>query len=177
MLWGEDMATLVVFLHIVAAMVWIGGMLFISLVLVPLVRHLPPGAGPQLLRITGRRFRLVAWPAIGVLVATGVLNAWHHGAFTLLDNGLLWQTSWGRWLTVKVGLVALAVVMSLLHDWVLGPHAGALEMAARRGNPQQPDAALLARAAAIRRATSWLARLNGVIALTIVLLGVFLSRG
>lgn len=64
-----------VWLHIVAAMAWVGGMLFLVTVLVPLLRT--PAMRPQaaeLFNALGRRFRIVGWVAIGTLVVTGLFN-------------------------------------------------------------------------------------------------------
>jgi copper resistance protein D len=63
------------FLHVAAAITWIGGMLFIALVVVPVTRGLEDVAlRRRLVQATGRRFRVVGWLALGVLVATGLVN-------------------------------------------------------------------------------------------------------
>lgn len=169
------MNVLVVWIHLLAAITWIGGMLFISMVVVPVSRRLPPPGGVQLLREVGRYFRWVAWPAIILLVGTGILNAWQDGYLAALFQGTLLERVGGRFLAAKVLLVLLMVLLSFLHDFVLGPQAAARELAARRSDP--PGASLLARAARLRKATSWLARLNALLALMVVLLGVLAARG
>ncbi|HWV44791.1 MAG TPA: hypothetical protein VN039_02010, partial [Nitrospira sp.] len=61
-------STLVV-LHILAAVTWIGGMIFLSLVLAPLVRGRK--AAPEfmaLFRSAALRFRPIVWVAIAVLL-------------------------------------------------------------------------------------------------------------
>jgi uncharacterized membrane protein len=140
---------LVRWLHVLAAMVWIGGMLFIALVLVPTARRLgDPALRARLVRDTGARFRTVAWLAIGVLVLTGAVNLWLQPV--LLSSPRL---------HAKLALVALALFLSALHDFVLGPRAGA------------PGADPSARAR-----VSWLARVNVLVALAIVALGLSLIR-
>ncbi|WP_181646956.1 hypothetical protein [Streptomyces sp. WAC00263] len=59
--------TVRMFLHILAATVWVGGQLTLA-ALVPALR----GLGAQVTRAAARRFNQVAWPAFAVLVATGV---------------------------------------------------------------------------------------------------------
>ena len=136
-------------LHVVAAMTWIGGMLFIALVLVPVARRIDdPTLRTRLVHAIGLKFRAVGWIALGVLVATGLGNLW-------LIPGLL-HTPRFQW---KLGLVALALVLSVVHDFVLGPHAGA---------PGAPPAA--------RGRASWIARVNILIVLVVVLLGLSLLR-
>ena len=160
----------VVFLHIVAATVWIGGMVFVALVLVPVLRRESPELRAALLDTAGRRFRTVGWVALGVLLVTGVWN--------LRNRGMPWDTiisaevfagRFGRILLVKLLLVLATLALSAVHDWVLGPAA------TRRA--QQSSPATQERAARLRRGASWVARLNALVALAIVFLAVALVRG
>jgi putative copper export protein len=59
--------TVRLFLHVLAATVWVGGQLTLA-ALVPAFRRL----GPDVPRTAARRFNLVAWPAYAVLVLTGL---------------------------------------------------------------------------------------------------------
>ena len=141
------MAFLVRWTHVLAAMAWVGGMLFIALVLVPTARAFGDAAiRTRLIRDSGRRFRRVAWIALLVLVVTGLLNLWFEPI--LLRS---------PWFHGKLGLVVLALILSAFHDFVLGPRAGL------------PGADPSARIRA-----SWVARLNVLVALLIVLLGLSL---
>jgi uncharacterized membrane protein len=134
-------------LHVLAAVTWIGGMLFIALVLVPAARRLEdPALRTRLVHDVGLRFRTIGWVAIGVLVVTGLLNLWMHP--------VLLSSSRFHW---KVGLVVLALILSAFHDFVLGPRAG--------GPGADPSARVRA---------SWIARINVLVVLAIVALG--LSR-
>jgi uncharacterized membrane protein len=140
---------LVRWLHVLAAVTWIGGMLFIALVLVPAARRLEdPALRTRLVHDVGLRFRTIGWVAIGVLVVTGLLNLWMHP--------VLLSSSRFHW---KVGLVVLALILSAFHDFVLGPRAGA------------PGADPSARVRA-----SWIARINVLVVLAIVALGLSLFR-
>jgi putative copper export protein len=57
------------FLHLLAAAVWVGGQLVLA-GLVPVLR----GVSPQAPGAAARQFARIAWPAYGVLVVTGVWN-------------------------------------------------------------------------------------------------------
>jgi putative copper resistance protein D len=128
-------------------MVWIGGMLFIVLVLVPVTRRLDdPALRARLVQQTGRRFRAVGWIALGVLIVTGLVNLWLH-PFLLASPRF----------HSKAGLIVLTLILSAFHDFVLGPRAGA------------PGAD-----PSVRVRASWVARLNVLVALAIVLLGLSL---
>jgi putative copper resistance protein D len=135
-------------LHLVAAITWIGGMLFVALVLVPIVRREEPALRTRLFHAVGVRFRTIGWIALSVLVATGLGNLWLHPYFLRLPRF--------HW---KLGLVALALALAVVHDFVLGPRAG------------RPGAA-----PAVRVGASWIARINVLVVLVIVLLGLGLIR-
>jgi len=57
------------FLHVIAATVWVGGQLTLA-ALVPALRKL----GGEVPRAAARAFNRVAWPAFAVLIATGIWN-------------------------------------------------------------------------------------------------------
>ena len=161
-----------VLLHLLAAIVWVGGTLFLVVVVVPLTRSgaIPRPQAVVLLRLMARRFRPVAWAAIGVLVATGIFLAWAHWNVSpsglLTEDGTLVQT-----LRAKVVLVAVAIVLSAVHDFVMGPRVTVLAEAASTGGP--PSAALIQ----ARRRLVLLARANVAIVLAILVVAVMVGRG
>ena len=66
------MMVLLVWLHMLAAVNWIGGTIFLSAVLVPVLRREPFASQKALLfRTVARRFRMVVWGAITILLLTG----------------------------------------------------------------------------------------------------------
>ncbi len=99
-----------------------------AIVLVPVTRSIqePPGFGVRVLGSAARRFRLVAWGALMSLVGTGIWLLLERGVNPLdiiTGDGWFYET-----LRVKAVLVALVLVLSAAHDFVLGPRlAGALE--------------------------------------------------
>lgn len=109
------------FLHIAAAMVWIGGQFTVA-VLVPVVRP----QGNDAVVAVARRFAWVAWPAYAVLLVTG---AWNLVAVDLEVQSDTWLTT----LSVKLVLVVVSGVAAGVHS-LLGARARTLadEAAARR---------------------------------------------
>ena len=58
------MMILLVWLHVLAAVIWIGGTIFLSVVLVPVFKREPFASQKALLvRTIARRFRVVVWSA------------------------------------------------------------------------------------------------------------------
>lgn len=66
---SPSLATLRLFLHVIAAAVWVGGQVVLG-ALVPTIRR----AAPDALKPVARAYARVAWPAFGVLVVTGLWN-------------------------------------------------------------------------------------------------------
>jgi putative copper export protein len=94
--------TIRLFLHVLAATVWVGGQITLA-ALVPVLRRL----GAEIPRAAARRFNLVAWPAFGVLVITGV---WNIIAVRSQITGS-YQTT----LVVKLVVVVISGVTAFLH--------------------------------------------------------------
>ena len=91
-----------VFIHVTAATIWVGGQLTLA-GLVPGLRSLSPDAP----RAVARRFNRIAWPAYGVLVATGIWN--------ILALEPTWDSRFGRTLMLKITIAALSGVSAFVH--------------------------------------------------------------
>jgi putative copper export protein len=94
--------TVRVFLHVLAATVWVGGQLTLA-GLVPGLRQVSPVAP----RAVARRFNGIAWAAFAVLVATGIWN--------ILSIQPDWTSSYGTTLIVKLVVVATSGITAALH--------------------------------------------------------------
>jgi putative copper export protein len=90
------------FLHVLAATIWVGGQLTLA-ALVPALRPL----GGDVTRTAARQFRRVAWPAFAVLVATGV---WNMAALTPDERSRTGT------LTVKLVAVVVSGVAAFAHE-------------------------------------------------------------
>lgn len=158
-----------VWLHILAAITWIGGMLFLVLVVVPWLRGGARVDAATFLRETGGRFRTVGWTCFAILLGTGVVNLWARGVRPddLMDPAWL-ASPFGRAVLLKLLIFAAVLGVSGIHDFVVGPRATA---AIERQAPGSAEAARL------RRQASLLGRLNVFLALCLVALGVILVRG
>ena len=108
-------------LHLLAATVWVGGVLFFVFAVVPAARAAPDAGIPEAL---GRAFRPVAYAALGTLIVTGpLLLALQGMGFRMLARAGFWASPFGMTLAVKAGLVGLVLVLTVWHDAVLGPRA------------------------------------------------------
>ena len=155
-------STLIV-LHILAAVTWIGGMIFLSLVLAPLVRGRK--AAPEfmaLFRSAALRFRPLVWVAIAVLLATGPM------LLSLRGIHLTSPASWPGVLTVKLMLVGLLLFLTLLHDLVFGPQVS--RVTAIPASQRTPSERIVFKTA------RWLPRLSLLIALGVLVAASMLAR-
>jgi len=97
-------STVRLFLHVLAATIWVGGQI-VLLAVVPTVRRL---AGANGTRAVARVFQFVAWPAFLVLLATGV---WNLTAVHVADQSSEYLTT----LFVKLVLVGISGAGALAH--------------------------------------------------------------
>jgi putative copper resistance protein D len=152
-----------VWIHLLAAVVWVGGMVFLSVVLVPVLRR--DGAFAQhalLFRTVAYRFRAVVWGAMGILVATGLTLA--VGRSIPLTEPSHWPTIF----VAKIGFVTLLFTLTLLHDLVVGPQV--------RRSLGTPEAERTARDRMLLRYSVLVPRMSLLIALLVLLLAVVLAR-
>ena len=110
--------------HILSAVVWLGGMLFLAMVMLPAARKVMqsggPGAGLDVLRNAAKRFLPVAWTAMVLLGLSGAYLAWEHWG---IRPGVFFTDSsrFMHILQAKSLLFLIVVLLSLKPDFWLGP--------------------------------------------------------
>jgi copper resistance protein D len=157
-----------VWLHILAAMVWVGGMLFLVLVVVPWLRRGGGVDAGRFLHETGVRFRNVGWACFLTLLVTGTFNLGYRGIrLTHFVDPSWLGTPYAKVLIAKLALFVVIVLVSAVHDFAIGPRATKV----LRESPGSPEALSL------RKRASLLGRLNAVLALVVVFVAVMLVRG
>ena len=109
-----------VWLHILAATVWIGGMAFLVLVVVPWLRKRGATDAGRLLRETGQRFRTVGWVCFAIVAITGTFNLWSRGVRLSDFSRAEWLSSpfghtslFGR-VNALLGLLLVAIGVALV---------------------------------------------------------------
>lgn len=150
----------ILWIHLLAAVTWIGGMVIISLVIVPVLASREPlSQRTELLRAIGERFSQVGWACIVVLVMTGILNLMHLA----IPLDVLFTTRLGKLLVVKWSLVAGMIGLSIYHDFIAAPRLRFL-------SPGDP--AYIRLAARMR----WSGRLNLILGLAVLFFALGLKR-
>ncbi|MFD8456842.1 copper resistance CopC/CopD family protein [Streptomyces antimycoticus] len=88
-------------IHLIAVGVWLGGLASLAVTL---------RAGEPIGRAAVRRFSRLAFGSVVALVVTGLYQSWRQvGSW-----GALTDTEYGRWLLVKVGLVAVLLAIAAI---------------------------------------------------------------
>lgn len=157
-----------VWLHILAAMLWVGGMLFLVVAVVPGLRRMSPGAAGALMTDLGVRFRMAGWVCFGLLLLTGLVNLWvrGHGPGALFTQAFYAQP-FGQVLGVKLALFLVVLGLSAWHDFFLGPKAArVLEQGADEAEMKS-----------LRNRARMLGRVVALLALAIVACAVMVVRG
>jgi putative copper export protein len=96
--------TIRLFLHVLAATIWVGGQLTLA-ALVPVLRRF----GTDALGAAARRFNQVAWTAFGVLVITGIWN------IVAVRSQISHSASYRTTLIVKLAVVVVSGVTAAVH--------------------------------------------------------------
>ncbi len=150
-------AYIVTWIHLVAAMTFIGGWLFFQLAVRPSLledkKTSPSIEALSLAQKMGQRFKTVGWVSLMALIFTG--------ASQLLDESgsARIETSWGLIMMLKLFVFAIVGGLIFVHDLILDPY-GAI------GKSQGSEAAPLLFAGKV----VWVQR--AIVSLSLVVLGI-----
>jgi putative copper export protein len=104
---------LVTWVHLICASIWVGGSIFIGIVLVPVLKSYTKSVEELVMLMVkiGRRFNKMTIPAFAILIATGLFSS---RAFFGSPEALVGST-YGIILTIKVILVIATVWTYVVH--------------------------------------------------------------
>jgi uncharacterized membrane protein len=157
------MMVFLVWLHMLAAVSWIGGSIFLSVVLVPVLRREQFASQKALLfRTTALRFRMVVWGSIATLLLTGPALLHERGILIMNPAG------WPMVLSVKLGLVAILLLFTVTHDLIIGPRVGRIL--------QIPAESRTSSDRAVVAWSPWIARASLALTLGVLLAAIVLVR-
>ena len=162
---------LFVLIHVLCAIVWLGGMFFIALVVIPALKNFEPlEKRTEVITATATRFRKIGWIAIIIIFITGLINVINRGYTheTIFSYTFL-STHFGKVLAIKLSLFLVMILLSVSHDFILGPRY-TKSVLTKQSNP-----GINAKIDKRRKLISWLARLNVLIGILLVAWAVMLS--
>jgi putative copper export protein len=123
---------LITWVHLTCASIWVGGSIFIGLILVPVLKSYTKTLEEMVALMVkiGRRFNKVTIPAFAGLIASGIYSS---RAF-LYDPGALLDTTYGIILLTKIILVIGTIVTYIVHVRLLNADMERKIMSGQGGN-------------------------------------------
>jgi putative copper export protein len=131
-----------VFIHIICACIWLGGMFALITFFIPLRKE---NYFLDMVNKVGNQFKFVGWIILPLLLLTGIFNSFYRGFYIL------------TWL--KILLFSIIVIISAIHDFYIGPKV-----------TKTKDKKLI-------KYSRTIGRINFILAIIMVLLGIFIVRG
>lgn len=104
---------LITWAQLVSASIWVGGSIFIGVVLAPLLKTISESVEERvaiMIRV-GRKFNKIAIPSLAILIATGIYNS----SNLLNKPQFLLSTNYGIILVIKIILVISLIIMFVIH--------------------------------------------------------------
>ena len=109
--------SLFTWVHLVAASIWVGGSIFLGIVLAPMLKSITGTLEERIALMIkiGRRFNKIAIPSFVILIITGIYNS----RVFLQEPGLLFETNYGIILLFKIILVIATLITYIIHIRIL----------------------------------------------------------
>ena len=101
---SPTLVTLRLFLHVLAAAVWVGGQIVLA-GLVPAIRK----SHPEATKVVAQAYGRIAWPAFAVVVVTGL---WNLSEIPVTDTGTDYQIT----LFLKITLAIVSGAAAAVHQ-------------------------------------------------------------
>ena len=101
-------------IHLISASIWVGGSIFLGVVLAPLLKKMSLSIEErlELMIKVGRRFNKIALPSLVILIGTGIYNS--H--LVLQSPEILFSSSYGAFLITKIVLVIALIITFAGHN-------------------------------------------------------------
>ena len=104
---------IITWIHLISASIWVGGSIFLGVVLAPLLKKMSLSIEErlELMIKVGRRFNKIALPSLVILIGTGIYNS--H--LVLQSTEILFTSSYGAFLITKIVLVIALIITFAVH--------------------------------------------------------------
>ncbi|MFL6325975.1 MAG: CopD family protein [Nitrososphaeraceae archaeon] len=113
--------SMIMWLHLTCASIWVGGSIFLGIVLSPMLKTITKTVEERvtLMIKIGRQFNKIAMPSFGILIITGIYNS--RSFFE--EPSLLLDTKYGIILLIKIILVVTTISTYAVHVKILNTEA------------------------------------------------------
>lgn len=108
---------LIMWLHLICASIWVGGSIFLGIVLAPMLKTITKTIEERvsLMIKIGRRFNKIAIPSLGILIMTGIYNS----RLFFMEPSALFSSNYGKVLFIKILLVIATIIVYIMHTRLL----------------------------------------------------------
>lgn len=162
------------YLHLIAMATYVGGSLVMELVVGHAQKSIPPAQAQVMGEKTADRFLLLAWSALGLLLVSGIMQAYNKSVEPMLMGDGLFDSGYGWSLFLMIVLWAVLVVNGSIMTFVLRPRLkGKMVATAGAAHVQARQTQMMGTV----RQMLWITRADLVIALLVPLAGAGLIHG
>lgn len=123
-------ASFVQFIHLLITVVWIGGMIYTTLVLMPALGAIDPPQRGRLVGAVAKRFTIVAWVSVAALIVTGFIKTPRQMLFDPASD-------FGRILLIKHIAFGLMIVIGAIITFGVAPRI--YKHSPKPGEPPAPE--------------------------------------
>ena len=104
---------LLTWVHLISASIWVGGSLFLGVVLAPILRKMsmPIEERLEFMIKVGKKFNKIALPSLIILIGTGL----YQSHLVLNKQEILFDTTYGQILVIKILLVIALIITFAIH--------------------------------------------------------------
>ena len=164
----EIIDLLIRWLHVTAAVVWIGGNLILAMVIVPYFKKsVAPVERIRILTRIGKQFEPIVWICVMILFFSGLFNV-----FRAIGGDTEAIKLFMRTLGIKLILFLILVILTWIHGFIMGPRLRQAVEALDPGTQELPE-----EIDKMRRSMAIVSSLMGVVSLLVLLAAVALRMG
>ena len=164
----EIIDLLIRWLHVTAAVVWIGGNLILAMVIVPYFKKsVAPVERIRILTRIGKQFEPIVWICVMILFFSGLFNV-----FRAIGGDTEAIKLFMRTLGIKLILFLILVILTWIHGFIMGPRLRQAVEALDPGTQELPE-----EIDKMRRSMAVVSSLMGIVSLLVLLAAVALRMG
>jgi uncharacterized membrane protein len=104
---------IIIWIHLLAACIWVGGSIFIGLILAPMLKNIGNSVEERvgIMIKVGRRFNKFAFPSFIILILSGIYNS----RFFFENPNNFFQSDYGILLFIKIILTVVTSISYIIH--------------------------------------------------------------
>ncbi|MDX1373822.1 MAG: copper-binding protein, partial [Nitrososphaeraceae archaeon] len=109
---------IIIWIHLLAACIWVGGSIFIGLILAPMLKNISNSVEERLTLMIkiGRRFNKFAFPSLIILIVSGIYNS----RFFFENPNNFIESDYGIFLFIKIILTIITFISYVIHIKTFG---------------------------------------------------------